>query len=107
MIAVFLPCSRASIAARSPAPPAPITTTSYRCRSMSVAAADSDSLRADDSLVDSLMPSPVVIVGASVHDPGVGEPSRRHGHHVEVGQRQRAQRGPGQLLVLGVELGDL
>ena len=29
MIAVFLPCSRASIAARSPAPPAPMTTTSY------------------------------------------------------------------------------
>ena len=28
MIAVFLPASRASIAARSPAPPAPITTTS-------------------------------------------------------------------------------
>jgi hypothetical protein len=28
MIATFLPCSRASIAARSPEPPAPITTTS-------------------------------------------------------------------------------
>jgi hypothetical protein len=27
-IAVFLPCSRASIAALNPAPPAPITTTS-------------------------------------------------------------------------------
>ncbi len=34
MIAVFLPASRASIAARSPAPPAPITTTSYRWRSV-------------------------------------------------------------------------
>ena len=29
MIAVFLPFSRASIAARSPDPPAPTTTTSY------------------------------------------------------------------------------
>ena len=29
MMAVFLPASRASIAARRPAPPAPITTTSY------------------------------------------------------------------------------
>ena len=28
MMAVFLPASRASIAARSPAPPAPMTTTS-------------------------------------------------------------------------------
>ena len=28
MIAVFLPCSRASIAARNPEPPAPTTTTS-------------------------------------------------------------------------------
>ena len=28
MIAVRMPCSRASIAARSPAPPAPMTTTS-------------------------------------------------------------------------------
>ena len=28
MIAVFLPCSRASMAARSPEPPAPMTTTS-------------------------------------------------------------------------------
>ena len=35
MIAVFLPASRASIAARRPAPPAPITTTSYWCRSIS------------------------------------------------------------------------
>ena len=29
------PCSRASMTARSPAPPAPITTTSYSCRSSS------------------------------------------------------------------------
>src|SRR5437762_1938642 len=34
MMAVFLPASRASIAARSPAPPAPITTTSSVCRSL-------------------------------------------------------------------------
>ncbi|SHV11328.1 Uncharacterised protein [Mycobacteroides abscessus subsp. abscessus] len=29
------PCSRASMTARNPAPPAPITTTSYSCRSSS------------------------------------------------------------------------
>ena len=31
MIAVFAPLRAASIAARNPAPPAPITTTSYSC----------------------------------------------------------------------------
>ena len=31
MIAVFAPLRAASIAARSPAPPAPMTTTSYSC----------------------------------------------------------------------------
>ena len=37
-IAVRSPALRASMAARSPAPPAPITTTSYVCRSMSLIA---------------------------------------------------------------------
>ena len=36
MTAVRMPCSRASIAARSPAPPAPITTTSHCWRSTCV-----------------------------------------------------------------------
>ncbi|SKU89029.1 Uncharacterised protein [Mycobacteroides abscessus subsp. abscessus] len=33
--ATLKPCSRASMTARRPAPPAPITTTSYWCRSSS------------------------------------------------------------------------
>src|ERR1700753_2448469 len=40
MIAVFLPCSRASMAARRPAPPAPMTTTSYCSLSISVTFSD-------------------------------------------------------------------
>ena len=36
MIAVRMPASRAAIAARRPAPPAPTIRTSYRCSSWSV-----------------------------------------------------------------------
>src|SRR3712207_5085442 len=81
MIAVFLPASRASIAARRPAPPAPITTTSYACRSI------------------------LVIGGSSVEEAQVGDPAGGDGHDVGVGQHQRAERDPGQLHVLAVELG--
>src|SRR5436309_1887120 len=82
MMAVFLPCWRASIAARRPAPPAPITTTSKEYRSISFPVVGAFS-------VDS-----VISVSPSVHEPRVGEPAGRHRHHVEVGQRQGAQRRP-------------
>src|SRR5882672_9723102 len=82
MIAVFLPASRASIAARSPAPPAPITTTSYWCRSSSV-----------------------IVSSPSAYEPQVGEPAGGHGHYVEVGQRQGAQGDPGQQHVPAIQLG--
>src|SRR3954451_2042374 len=78
MIAVRLPASRASMAARSPAPPAPITTTSYECRSI------------------------VVIGGSSVEEAQVGDPAGGHGHDVRVGQHERAEGSPGQLHVLAV-----
>src|SRR5689334_25329334 len=71
MIAVFLPASRASIAARSPAPPAPITTTSKLCFSSSL----------------------IVLP----HEPKVGEPAGGDRHHVEVRDHQRGQGDPGQL----------
>src|SRR5690348_2502490 len=83
MIAVFLPANRASIAARSPAPPAPITTTSYWYRANSL-----------------------MSVTHSPDEPEVGDPARRHAHHVDVGEHQRAEGDPGQQHVLGVEPGD-
>src|SRR4051794_17967446 len=81
MIAVFLPASRASMAARRPAPPAPITTTSYECRSI------------------------LVMESSSVEEAQVGDPVGRHSHDVGVGQHQRAEGDPGELHVLGVQLG--
>src|SRR4051794_31959467 len=84
MIAVFLPANRASIAARRPAPPAPITTTSYVCRSIFVA---------------------LVIAGASlVEDPEVGDPVGGHRHDVGVGQDHREQRRHRERAVARVEL---
>src|SRR3954468_14338572 len=80
MIAVFLPASRASIAARRPAPPAPITTTSYVCRSI------------------------LVIGGSLVEEAQVGDPVGGNRHDVGVGQHQRAERDPRQLHVLAVQL---
>src|SRR5215467_950064 len=71
MIAVRLPASRASIAARRPAPPAPITTTSYGCLAMSV-----------------------MSVTSSVEEPQVGEPVGGHGHHVEIRDGKRRERRP-------------
>src|SRR5690606_3540693 len=81
--AVLQPASRASIAARSPAPPAPITTTSYWCRSIFVIACP-----------------------FSVEEPQIREPPGGQGHDVEVRQRQRAQGDPGELHVSCVDLGD-
>src|SRR5215831_16560990 len=82
MMAVRLPASRASIAARRPAPPAPITTTSKRCRSMFS-----------------------VIVRPSVDEPQVGEPAGGDGEDVYVDQREGAERDPGQFLVTSVQSG--
>src|SRR5262245_52185162 len=79
MMAVFRPASRASIAARSPAPPAPMTTTSYWCLSSSV------------------------IDVTSADEPQVGEPSGGDRQHIEVGHQERAQRDPGPLHVLLVD----
>src|SRR6185436_18309562 len=76
MIAVRLPSSRASMAARNPAPPAPMTTTSYSWISM------------------------FSLIVRSPHDPQVGDPSGGYRHDVEVGDGQRGQRGPRELLVL-------
>src|SRR5687768_5826795 len=80
MMAVRLPWRRASIAARSPAPPAPMTTTSYSWRSTSV------------------------MIIPSVEQSQVGNPACGYGHDVHVGQRDADQRDPRPLHVLGVEL---
>src|SRR5690348_2216382 len=89
MIAVRMPCSRAAIAARSPAPPAPITSTSYSCR----------------STVSSLISRAGVIAILLADDPQAGDPAGGHGQDVEVRHHQGAESGPGQLHVLPVELG--
>src|SRR5512147_1023398 len=70
MMAVFLPASRASMAARRPAPPAPITTTSYWYFSM--------------------------FSTVSPNESQVVDPADGNGHDVEVRYRQRAQRDPGK-----------
>src|SRR4030095_9293050 len=88
-IAVRMPCSRAAIAARSPAPPAPITTTAWSC----------------GSPFSSLVSRACVIAILLADDPQVGDPAGGHGHDVEVRHQQGAAGGPGQLHVLGVELG--
>src|SRR4029077_19357319 len=90
MIAVFLPFSRASIAARSPEPPAPTTTTSYEHRPLS-------------PCTSSLMPLPV----RSIKDSRIGEGPAGQQENVQVAQHQRAQRDPGQLQVPRVQPGDL
>src|SRR6185312_13336730 len=79
----------AAIAARRPAPPAPITRTSYSCR----------------STVSSLVSRAWVIAVLLADDPKVGDPAGGHGHDVEVRQDQGAEGDPGQLHVLLVELG--
>src|SRR4029079_17213052 len=66
-IAVRMPCSRAAIAARSPAPPAPITTTSYSWR----------------ATMPSLSRACVIAI-LLADDPQVGDPAGGHGHDVEV-----------------------
>src|ERR1700722_2089593 len=78
-IAVRRPRSLASMAALSPAPPAPMTITSKSWVSMSVIA--SEQLR-------------------------VGEDTRRHEPHVEVGQRHEDQARPGDLHMAGVQRGE-
>ena len=70
----------ASMAARRPAPPAPMTITSKSWVSMSVIA--SEQLR-------------------------IGEDTRSHEPHVEIGQRHEDQTGPGDLHVTGVQRGEV
>src|SRR3954453_11871310 len=81
--AVRAPCSRASIAARSPAPPAPTTTTSYWCFSISII---SSALRSEEA--------------------GIGEHAGGQAVHVGVGERDAEQRDPGVDHVPGVQLRD-
>src|ERR1700761_46914 len=64
------PCCRPSIAARRPAPPAPITSTSYACRSTSV--------------IEFQLPN-------ESEEPHVGDPPGRHQPDVQVGQRDPHQ----------------
>src|SRR3954452_19278308 len=92
-IAVRFPCVRASIAARRPAPPAPITTTSKAGRSISVMSRSSS--------ISGSVPLPAWC--GSVDEAEVVDPAGGHGHHVEVGERQGAQRDPRELHVPRVQ----
>src|SRR5215207_685348 len=78
MIAVRMPCSRAAIAARRPAPPAPITSTSKSCHS---------------GVSGVWLVSVIAILLADQAQ--VGDPAGGHRHDVEVGQQQGRERGPG------------
>src|SRR3954454_22772404 len=98
--AVRAPASCAAIAARSPAPPAPTTTTSYVCRSMP------PSLLPDISLP--VMGCRVVSIkkAQSSEEARVVEGAGREQVDVEVSQRDREEREPCPPGVLAVELGD-
>src|SRR5271155_953500 len=91
--AVRSPRSFASMAARSPAPPAPMTITSYACVSW--------------SLLDSLLPYRPPARTASDERPSedlrVGERARRHQPHVKVGEGHHHEADPGELHVLCVQ----
>src|SRR5690606_9414680 len=74
--AVRAPLSRASIAARRPAPPAPTTTTSHSCR----------------STMD-------ISEGPQLEEARIVEDTGRDEIHVEIGERHAQQRRPGELHV--------
>src|SRR3954451_19658041 len=78
--AVRAPSSRASMAARRPAPPAPTTTTSYWCFSISII---SGTLRSEEA--------------------GIGEHAAGQQVDVEVGEGDAEQRDPGEGHVAGVQ----
>src|SRR5215212_5268219 len=83
MTAVRMPSSRAAMAARRPAPPAPITRTSNSCSSCCSWAA-----------------GPVgccVMACLLADEPEVGDPAGGDGHHVEVRDHQRGEGDPGEL----------
>src|SRR5690606_15275968 len=88
--AVRAPRSRASMAARRPAPPAPTTTTSHSCRSTTVIPQRPSHRKPSETRT----PSEEARI---VEDAGGDE------IHVEVGERHAQQRGPGQLHVAGVQ----
>src|SRR6478672_6431094 len=81
--ATRIPASRAAIAARRPAPPAPMTRTSYAYCSTSF------------DVVGSAM---------SVHQPQIGNNAGRHQRDVGVRDHEGPERRPGELHVTGVEL---
>src|SRR3954451_14624644 len=78
-MAVRRPCSRASMAARRPAPPAPMTTTSYAWRSSSVTA------------------------GLSVDQAQVGQCAGGDQRDVEVGDDEGGEGRPSELHVVAVQ----
>src|SRR3954447_9151098 len=78
--AVRAPASWAAIAARRPAPPAPMTTTSYACSSSST-----------------------IRRTLSSEEPGVGDRAAGHQEDVEVGERDAEQGDPGERRMAGVQ----
>src|SRR3954451_17719099 len=94
------PRSRASITARSPAPPAPMTTTSYSCRSI----VDEPLARTPS---DSAMNPHLSRIDLSANESQVGNGAAGDQHDVEVGHHQRAERDPRVQLVACVQLADL
>src|SRR5436190_14701056 len=96
------PASWAAIAARRPEPPAPITTTSYRCASTSAALPVVTAVSGVSGVVSVI--SERLSWGSK--EPRVVERAGRDQHHVEVGERDGEQRQPGVLGVVGIERGD-
>src|SRR3954453_21341450 len=94
------PASCAAIAARSPAPPAPITTTSYSCCSRPVAAPESIRLPVIGCREPESGPGNAVDMS---EEPQVGDGTGGEQVDVEVGERDGEQRQPGVRRVPGVE----
>src|SRR4026207_1245019 len=100
-MAVRAPASWAAMAARSRAPPAPITTTSYSCRSMPPGRLPAISL----PVMGCRLPPPgcVGLVEPISEEPRVVEGAGREQVDVEIHQRHREQGVPGVLRVARVQ----
>src|SRR5687768_8900602 len=109
MSAVRAPCALASMAARIPAPPAPMTTTSYSCRWMSSVTAPPSQERSGFAATSRRAPgsrrrrSRRRDRGAE-DDAGVDDPAHRDQADVEVGQAEGEEGEPGEERVLDVQL---
>src|SRR5262249_160894 len=98
-MAVRTPWVAASIAARRPAPPAPITTTSYSCTSCCV--------RPFTWLPPLAVPSNGFrLVARAEDDPEVVDDPHRHQADVEIGQSHAEEREPREGRVPLVQPGD-